>query len=170
MYAPKNSKLFGKGSKKVLETLQKTSKWLPNWCPDTLGKQSYPRTRFGLPKRPLFSARHRHGGGHRHPKMVPKSFQNNPKINTPWRRPSGITFCSIWKLRREVLRRNLIYFSKVFHMPISSLAHLQFLKDVPSVFHVFDNPKGLILEPRGPHLDNFFRCCSNLQLRGHTTP
>ena len=143
----KTQKLCGKGSKRVVGTLPKTSKWPTNLCPDTLGEQSCPRTRFGLSKRPLFSDWHRHGGGHRHPKMVSNSFQSNPKINTAWRMPSGITFCSIWSLRREVLRRNLVYCSKVFHMPMLSLARLQFLNDVPSVFHVFDNPKRLILEP-----------------------
>ena len=141
MYAPNNSKLSGKVSKRVLETLQKTSKWRPHWSPDTLGKQSAARTRFGLPKRPLFSHRSPHGGGHRHPKTISKSFQNILKINTPWRRRSGITFCSLWRLRCEVLGRNLVYFSKVFHMPMSSLAHLQFLKDVPKVFPVFNNPR-----------------------------
>ena len=117
----RTEKLSKKGSKRLFGTLPKTSKWLPNGSQDTFRKQSCLRANFGLSK------------------TVSKSFQNNPKINTPWRRPSGITFCSIWKLRREVLRRNLIYFSKVFHMPISSLAHLQFLKDVPSVLRVFDN-------------------------------
>ena len=51
---PKNLKLSGKASKRVLGTLQKTSKWHPNWCPDTLREESCPRTRFGSPNRLFF--------------------------------------------------------------------------------------------------------------------
>ena len=38
----------------------------------------------------------------------------------------------------------LAYFSKVLHMPMSNVAHLQFLKDVSSVLLVFSDSECLI--------------------------
>ena len=79
-----------RASKRLSGTVPKTSRWPPTWSPVTLGKHSCCPTPFGSLKKPFFSGRHPHGGRHRHPKIMSKSIQNNPKIYTPWHMPTGI--------------------------------------------------------------------------------
>ena len=136
---PKTEKLFEKASKRVFGTPSKTCKWPPNCLPDTLGKQSCARTPLRSSKRTLFSCRSPHGGGHRHSKMVSKSFQNNPKIKTPWQRPTGISFlCDLEPLTRRLEQEFYLLFEGVSHAYVESGASSTFQGCLLSVHLIWE--------------------------------
>ena len=72
-------KLSKKGSKSLFGALPKTSKWLPNWSPETLGNNVALQHPWGSQKEHFFLPRSPMEEATDHPKIVSKSFQNDTK-------------------------------------------------------------------------------------------
>ena len=89
-------------------------------------------------------------------KSLPKGFQTQLKLGFHSMWPRTSVAYAIWILSNTVLGSKSSHFSYNFHILVCITIHLQFFKDVLSIFHVFDNRQTCILATSCFCFDRFF--------------
>ena len=121
------------------KTRQEVFNWPPKCPPSTSRDSSLTQTPLRSSKRSLFLAGPPMGELTETPKSCSKGIQSQSQALLYGRCFPTSLVCWIWTVRNVILGSKFGYFSIDFHMLATIPMYLQSLKDVCSVFIVFDN-------------------------------